>query len=66
MSIKNEAHVKQTFMHHKFYLNDICFGADECNAAILAVHQHLSPKVLTQQILRDISSLNNQLSAVIL
>ena len=33
------------------HLKDICLGTDEGNTAILAIHQHLPPEVLTQEIL---------------
>ena len=35
-----------------FDLDDISFGADEGDAAILPIHQHLPPEVLTQQVLQ--------------
>ena len=45
-------------------LNYICLGADEGDAAILAVHQHLPPEVLSQQILqsKDFQSKDNTAS----
>lgn len=33
------------------HLNDISLGADEGDAAILAIHQHLAAEVLPQQVL---------------
>lgn len=35
------------------HLNHISLGADEGDAAILAVHQHLAAEVLPQQVLRQ-------------
>lgn len=37
-------------------LDNISFGADEGDAAILPIHQHLSPEVLSQQVLQNMSN----------
>lgn len=37
-------------------LDDISLGTDECDAAILPVHQHLSSEIFTQQVLQHHAS----------
>lgn len=35
-------------------LDDISLGTDEGDAAVLPIHQHLPPEVLTQQVLQHV------------